>query len=124
MIEPGIHSIWSYFKDGRHTYYRVEGLPTVRNILHEIRGEEPKWVPGVRYKNIKPKDPEGTGDNQEFVRTKDDFIRNFEYEAIEWCTKCNGAIHPSFTKCLDCYECPTLWSIIKSTTKRWTRTHK
>jgi hypothetical protein len=82
LLPVEIDDVWTYPETG--TRYRVEGLPTVRNAIYDCEvnhsgmSREPKWVPGVRYVTIDPKDPIGQGDNQEFIRTRDNFQRSFQ----------------------------------------------
>ncbi len=89
LLPVEINDIWLYPKTG--TRYKVEGLPTVRNAIYDCEvnhsgmSREPKWVPGVRYVSMDAKDLVGTGDNQEFIRTRDDF-----QETYDACWDCGG----------------------------------
>jgi hypothetical protein len=118
-----IDDIWTYPKTG--TRYRVIGLPTVRNYMHDHEAEYwgytdlQKWVPGVCYVTIDPKDPKGQGDNQEFTRHRQDFQENFQKENIlkkaelsplpeGTCLKCGGEgyieMWNEVGKCGDCVD--------------------
>jgi hypothetical protein len=79
----------------------------------------PKWVPGVRYVTVDPKDPKGQGDNQEFIRHRQDFQEKFQKENIlkkaelsplpeGTCLKCGGEgyieMWNEVGKCSDCVD--------------------